>query len=48
LRSLATQVAAGIHIDLATQALRELVAEESDIEGQQLDALWRIILGALA
>ena len=48
LRSLATQVAAGIHVDLATQVLRELVAEESEIEGQQLEALWRIILGALA
>lgn len=48
LRSLATQVATGIHVELASQAIRELVAEETDIEGPRLEALWRIILGALA
>ena len=48
LRSLATQVAGGIHVDLASQAIRELLAEESDLEGAQLEALWRITLGALA
>jgi nucleoside diphosphate kinase len=48
LRSLATQVAAGIHVELASQMMRELMAEESDIEGAQLEALWRITLGALA
>jgi nucleoside diphosphate kinase len=48
LRSLATQVAGGIHVDLASQAIRELIAEESDIEGPELEALWRIILEALA
>jgi len=48
LRSLATQVAGGIHVDLASQAIRELLAEESDIKGAELDALWRITLGALA
>ena len=48
LRSLATQVAGGIHADLASQAIRELLAEESDIEGAELEALWRITLGALA
>lgn len=48
LRSLATQVAAGIHTDLASQTMRELIAEESDIEGSELEALWRIILGALS
>lgn len=48
LRSLATQVAAGIHVELASQTIRELLAEESGIEGQQLEALWRITLGALA
>lgn len=47
LRSLATQVAGGIHVDLASQAIRELLAEESDIEGAELEALWRITLGAL-
>ncbi len=48
LRSLATQVAAGIHVEPASQAIRELIAEESDLEGRRLEALWRIILGALA
>lgn len=48
LRSLATQVAGGIHVEPASQAMRELLAEESDIEGLELEALWRIILGALA
>ena len=48
LRSLATQVAGGIHVDLASQAIRELLAEESAIEGAKLEALWRITLGALA
>jgi len=48
LRSLATQVAGGIHTDLASQTMRELIAEESDIEGPALESLWRVILGALA
>jgi nucleoside-diphosphate kinase len=48
LRSLATQVAGGIHVDLASQAIRELLAEESDLEGAELEALWRVTLGALA
>ena len=48
LRSLATQVAGRIHTDLASQTMRELIAEESDIEGPALESLWRIILGALA
>jgi nucleoside-diphosphate kinase len=48
LRSLATQVAGGFHVELASQTIRELLAEESEIEGDQLQALWRIILGALA
>ena len=48
LRSLATQVAGGIHVDLASQAIRELLAAESDIKGAELEALWRITLGALA
>ena len=47
LRSLATQVAGGIHIELASQMMRELLAEESELEGQDLEALWRIILGSL-
>jgi hypothetical protein len=48
LRSLATQVNAGIHVELASQMFRELIAEESDVEGARLEALWRITLGALA
>ena len=48
LRSLATQVNAGIHVELASQMFRELIAEESSIDGRQLEALWRITLGALA
>jgi nucleoside-diphosphate kinase len=48
LRSLATQVAGGFHVELASQTIRELLAEESDIDGRSLEALWRIILGALA
>jgi nucleoside-diphosphate kinase len=48
LRSLATQVAGGFHVELASQTIRELLSEESEIDGDQLQALWRIILGALA
>ena len=48
LRSLATQVAGGIHVEAASQMIRELLAEESAVEGPQLEALWRVILGALA
>lgn len=47
LRSLATQVASGIHVELASRGIHELLAEESAIEGKDLDALNRIILGAL-
>ena len=48
LRSLATQVASGIHVDLASSRIGELLAEESDLRGAQLDALRRITLGALS
>jgi len=48
LRSLATQVAAGIHAEPASQMIRELLAEETEIGGDQLHALWRITIGALA
>jgi len=48
LRSLATQVASGIHVELASQTMRELLAEESEIDGERLQALWRVTLGALA
>ena len=48
LRSLATQVAAGIHVERASQMIRELLAEETEIGGDQLGALVRITIGALA
>ena len=48
LRSLAAQVAAGIHAELASQTMRELLAEECELEGDQRQALERVILGALA
>ncbi len=48
LRSLATQVANGIHVELASQAIGELLAEESELEGAELEALRRTTLGALS
>jgi nucleoside diphosphate kinase len=48
LRSLATQVAAGIHVELASRMIRELLAEECDLDGQQLEAMFRITVGALS
>jgi nucleoside-diphosphate kinase len=48
LRSLATQVASGFHIDLASQLMRELLAEESATEDKQREVLYRVILGALS
>jgi nucleoside diphosphate kinase len=47
LRSLATQVAAGIHVELASRAMHDLLAEESETESEQLKALYRVIRGAL-
>jgi len=48
LRSLATQMAGGTHVGLAAEAIKELIAEETDLSGEQLHALYRITLGALA
>lgn len=48
LRSLATQVAAGVHAGSASLMMRQLLAEETDLDGQELEALERITLGALA
>jgi nucleoside-diphosphate kinase len=48
LRSLATQLAAGFHVELASRAIRELLAEESAIEEKSREALYRVILGALS
>lgn len=48
LRSLASQAASGTHQELANQMMRELIAEESELDGERLEALYRITLGALA
>jgi nucleoside diphosphate kinase len=48
LRSLATQVASGIHVEPASRMIRELLAEECDLDGAKLEALCRITLGALS
>jgi nucleoside-diphosphate kinase len=48
LRSLATQVNSGNHVEPASEAIRRLLSEESQLEGEKLDALCRITLGALA
>ena len=48
LRSLATQVAAGIHTGTAARMIRQLLAEESELDGERLEALCRITLGALS
>ena len=48
LRSLATQVANDVHTGSAAQMIRQLLAEETDLDGEKLDALDRITLGALA
>ena len=47
LRSLATQVAGGIHVELASKAIHELLRQESALEGDQMEALYRVIRGAL-
>jgi nucleoside-diphosphate kinase len=46
LRSLASQYAAGVHADLAGQAIRRLLREESDLVGDDFDALVRVVLSA--
>ena len=48
LRSLATQVAGAIHVEPASEAIRDLLKEESGLEEDQLDSLYRVILEALA
>jgi hypothetical protein len=48
LRSLATQVNAKVHVDLASQAIRDLLAEECELGGKELEAFYRITLGGLA
>jgi nucleoside diphosphate kinase len=48
LRSLAAQVAGGIHVELASTTIRELLAEESALDGKRLEALYRVTREALA
>jgi nucleoside-diphosphate kinase len=48
LRSLAAQIASGIHVEAASAMVRDLLAEETRLDGQELDALCRITLGALS
>ena len=48
LRSLATQIAGGIHLGTASEMMRQLLTEECDLDGKKLEALWRITLGALS
>jgi nucleoside diphosphate kinase len=48
LRSLATQVAGGVHVGSASAMIRQLLAEETELSGDEFDALCRITLGALA
>lgn len=48
LRSLAAQVAGDIHAGTASEMVRQLLSEETDLQGNELEALWRITLGALS
>ena len=47
LRSLATQVAGGVHVGFATESIKKLLAEETELTGVDRDAFYRVILGAL-
>jgi nucleoside-diphosphate kinase len=47
LRSLASQISAGVHASLAADMMRTLLAEETDLTGNDLQSLYRITLGAL-
>jgi len=47
LRSLATQVAGGIHVGSASEMIRQLLAQETELAGKDYEALCRITLGAL-
>lgn len=48
LRSLATQVASGIHTGTGSEMIRQLLAQECELDGARLEALYRITLGALS
>lgn len=47
LRSLATQVAGGVHVGFATESIKELLADETELAGIDREAFYRIILEAL-
>jgi hypothetical protein len=47
LRSLSTQVSGGVHAGSASAMIRQLLAEETELAGDEFDALARITLGAL-
>ena len=48
LRSLAAQVAAGTYVEEASKTIRELLAQECDLKGADLEAMCRVTLGALS
>jgi nucleoside-diphosphate kinase len=48
LRSLAGQVAADVHKDLAAQEIKRLLREETDLRDDRFDALCRVVLGAFS
>lgn len=47
LRSLATQVAGGVHVSFATESIKELLDEETELAGVDREAFYRVILEAL-
>ena len=48
LRSLFSQVDHGTHVDLATQEVKRLLHEETELDSEGFEALCRILLGALS
>ncbi len=48
LRSLFGQVDHGAHVDLATQEIKRLLREETDVDSDGFEALCRVLLGALS
>ncbi|HEX6489571.1 MAG TPA: nucleoside-diphosphate kinase [Candidatus Dormibacteraeota bacterium] len=46
LRSLATQINGGRHLELAITEVKRLLKEESELEGEEFAALSRVVLGA--
>jgi hypothetical protein len=48
LRSLAGQVAADVHADLATQEMKKLLREECELDSDGFEALCRVVVGALS